>query len=308
MKHGKLYLNILHIFNDGYYASIILLLPFLANTLHLNLSEAGFLGALPGILAIFISLPSGTLSIRFGGLKILITAVLIYAASFLLLPWASSFFTTALIFTLAGCAFGLFHPIAFALVAKLSDKTNRGRIMGTFTALGDSGKVAISAGVTFLAAAIGWQNTSLLYGGAAFLFFSFLIFSHFKTNHLAMEHKKPEHVAWVKLLSNKRFILSCLTGLLDYMSSYPLFIFIPFLFLHKGISPALLGSFVGAYLIGNLAGKATLGALTDKHGYTKVFIFAEALTASFILLLTFSGGLVPIIGISIILGALTKGT
>lgn len=179
--------------------------------------------------------------------------------------------------------------------------------MGKFTALGDTGKVAISALVTFLAASYGWKNTSVLYGMAA-LFFIFALFFVIKSKNAHIKLEKPTHLPIKTLLKNTRFLLASLTGIIHYAYSYPLFIFLPFLLLHKNISPSILGTLVGAYLIGNLFGKTTLGKLTDKYGHAKVFIFAEACTVACILLLTFSQGILPVIIISIILGTLTKGT
>lgn len=308
MKHGILTLNTLHILNDGYYASLILLLPFLTHDFQLDLFQAGFLGSIPGLLAIVVALPASPLSIKFGGVKILLTAALAYAFSYLFLSATVSFMTVLPIFILAGAAFGSFHPVAFALVARLVDPKKRGQEIGKFTALGDTGKVAISALVTFLAALIGWRSTSLLYGLSAGILILCVSFFLFKSRSPHQKLEKPKHLPLSVLLKNKRFLLASSAGFLDFLSSYPLFIFLPFLLLSKGVSPSILGSLVGAYLIGNLFGKAALGRLTDIFGHAKIFIIAEFFTAVFILLLTFSNGIIPIIIISIILGTLTKGT
>lgn len=44
MKQKLLPLNILHIFNDGFFASFLLLSPFIAKSLHLSLTQVGLLG------------------------------------------------------------------------------------------------------------------------------------------------------------------------------------------------------------------------------------------------------------------------
>lgn len=297
----------MHILNDGYYASFLLLLPFISKTLNLNLTQVGFLGGLVGIMGIILSIPAGHYAAKLGGMKLLNITVLLYSAGFLLVSFANSFLMLIPLFLLAAAGFGMFHPIAFGLIAKLSEKSKRGTQVGTFSALGDTGKIGITAGLTFIIAAIGWRETSFLYGAVALLLLgTFLIIQKRRPAIHIVEKSKDLKIK--HLLQNRQFILASLAGCLDVFASASLFIFIPFLLLHKGISPAILGSLIGAYFVGNLLGKTVLGRLTDTHGYIKVFVLSEIFMAFFILLLAYTNGIVFIVIVSVILGALTKGT
>ncbi|MBP7832968.1 MAG: MFS transporter [Candidatus Levybacteria bacterium] len=307
MKSNLFFLNILHVFNDGYFSSSILILPFITKDLSLNLFQAGILGSLTGFMGILLALPAGSAAVKWGGMKVLLAALGIYATSFILLGATINFATVFLCFVIAALGFSVFHPIGFALVSKLSTKSTRGTQIGTFTAIGDIGKIGITTLLTIVIAFIGWRYTSLAYGLLAVVALIIFTFIHHKNPHIHVTEKSKD-LAFKTLLKNKRFVLASLAGTLDVFASFPLFIFLPFLLLEKGFGTAILGGLVGAYLVGNLLGKTILGRAIDKYGHIKVFVLAELLMALFILLLATSNNIILIVTYSIILGLLTKGT
>lgn len=163
MSENLFFLKLIHVFNDGYQASFLLLLPFIAKDLNISLAQIGSLGSFFYLFETILALPAGYLGEKINGKKILMIAMILYALSFFALTFAPSFSILILFFTLAGIGFALFHPIAFALVAKLTNKNNRGREMGDFMAVGELGRIGLSALLTFLAVKIGWRQTSFLY-------------------------------------------------------------------------------------------------------------------------------------------------
>ena len=163
-------LSVLHILNDGYQASFLLLLPFIAKDLNINLTQIGTLGTFLYGFEIIFALPAGYLNERLNGLKVLILSMALYGLSYLLLTFSPSFIFLILIFSLAGIGFAIFHPIAFALLAKWSHKDTLGRSMGDFMALGDLGRIGLSTVIAFMAVQIGWRSASFLYSLVIFLF------------------------------------------------------------------------------------------------------------------------------------------
>ena len=302
-------LNILHVLNDGFQASIVLLLPFISDNLYLNLTIVGILGSLITVLGIFLTIPAGYLATKIGGMKLLLGALIIYAAGFIITGLTPSLITVVIGFLLAGTGFALFHPVAFALVARLSSKESRGRTMGAFTAIGDVGRIGIAAGVTFFVVILGWEMTAIMYGAVAGILFVLLYIPHKKrTEHISETKKAHTNVPIKSLLTNKRYVLAVTATTFDNFASSTLFIFLPFLLLSKHLPVSLIGTLTSAYFIGNFMGKTVLGRLVDSMGNVKVFIAAETLMALCIILLTNAHSIIPIIVISIILGALTKGT
>lgn len=305
-----LFLKILHIFNDGYQASFLLLLPFIAKDLHISLTQIGSLGSFFFLFETLFALPAGYLGEKFDGVKIVIFSALLYGFSYFLLTFAVSFSNVVMLFVLAGVGFALFHPIAFALVARWSGKQNTGRNIGDFTAIGDVGRVFFSVIITFFIVNIGWRSTSLIYALMIGIIFMFSIFFLKKRGENKVKERKQilNKVTFMQLLKNGKFMLACLTALLDSTASSPLFIFLPFLLIKKGVDPVVLGSFTAAYFIGNFLGKSIIGRLTDKIGGVRTFIIAELLMAIFIVLLTNTSSFFLIIVFSVLLGSLTKGT
>lgn len=302
-------LYILHIFNDGYQAAFLILLPFIAKDLGINLTQVGTLGSIIYIMEMIFSLPAGYLAARFDGLKILTVLMFVFAAGFSGLFFTTSLVTLLLPFFLVGVAYGMFHPIGFSLVAKWVEAHTRGRQLGDFTAIGDIGRITLPAIITYLVVLMGWKSTSLAFGISAFVLFivAFVIYhNHKKTQERTEE--KHEHISMLKLLMNRKYMLAVFASTLDSIASSSLFIFLPFLLLQKGIAPSILGSFAAAYFVGNFLGKSAIGRLVDKFGNALVFISAEILMAVFIVFLTFTNSPIFIVMFSVIVGALTKGT
>lgn len=306
-------LNILHVLNDGFQASFILLLPFIAKELGLNLTKVGFLGSALIVVQIFLSIPAGYMAAKFNGFILLVIAMLLYTSGFIGVSIAPTYLWLLFLFLAAGVGFGIFHPIAFALVAKWSQKGARGSQMGNFTAIGDIGRLAFTVFITQLIVFIGWRNTAFTYGFLGLVVFLFYARKFLKRREQIQigEEESLRVVKPLRLLQiilNARFILATLTGTLDSFASSSLFVFIPFLFLMRGVDVSMLGIFSGSFLVGNIAGKYLLGRSSDRFGNAKIFIIAEILMALFILLLANSTSFVLIILFSLVLGALTKGT
>ncbi len=140
-------MSTLHILNDGYLASFVILLPFIAAGLGLSLTQVGILGSILNTAAVALALPAGYLAARFGGLRILLGALMLYGGALFALGASMNFLVVGLVFLVAGVGFGIFHPIAFALIARWSPKETRGRAVGNFTAIGDLGRIGIAAAV-----------------------------------------------------------------------------------------------------------------------------------------------------------------
>jgi predicted MFS family arabinose efflux permease len=302
----------LHFFNDGFFASIILLLPFIAKDLRLNLTQVGFLSSIFSLSGILLSLPVGHLSSRFGVIKILIFTLVFYSLGFLFTSLSHSYIFLIFAFVIMSIAFGSFHPVSFSIVASLTKKEQLGRTAGDFTAIGEFGRICLSGFVSYIAFSIGWQRTSFIY--VIISVFLILIFLFFYFNNMTIniedniKTKNRKQINFIEIIKNKKFLLALLINFFDNLASSALFIFLPFLLIKKGINPSVLGAFTSAFFLGNLIGKMGLGRLTDQFKNTKVFIIAELFMVIFILLLTYSSSIFFIILFSVILGSLTMGT
>lgn len=303
------YLTILHVFNDGFEGSLLLLLPFISHELHINLAQVGMLGTAEGMMEILFSLPSIYFAAKYGSIRILLMALGIYTTGFILTSISPTLLLLFITFIIAGIGFGLFHSIAFGLISEWSEKSNRGRQLANFTASGDLGKIALTTVLTLIIGFIGWRYTAFLYGAAALL--CLVIFLKFHSSSEKFHTTKNSETVSVPMrdfFTNVSFVFANLVNIFDTLASTSLYIFLPFLLIKRGIHPSILGAFTAMFFLGNFLGKTFLGRMVDKYGNTKIFIISEIFMAIFIFILANSLSPLIIFGAAIALGIFTKGT
>lgn len=309
MKNILPALNILHVLNDGLQASLLLLLPFIAKDFRISLTAVGFLGTALGLMGVMAAVPAGELARKVGGVKMLIFLTLFYGLGFVGVSIAPTVLVLWPFFLAAGIGFGVFHPIALAVMARAYGKEGQGRRLGNFMAVGEVGRVVIPFAISFLVAFIGLRLTASLYALLAVAVFLLFYFIHLPKTAPPQAPVNPITILRTRhLLRNRGFVYATLAGALDCFASASLFVFLPFLFLTKQISPVVLGPFTAAFFAGNFFGKVYLGRLTDRLGTTWVFIACEVAMAGFIGLLILATSPLAIVAVSVVLGALTRGT
>lgn len=307
-KKQILYLNTLHILNDGLKASLLLFLPFIANELLLDHTQVGFLGTSINSMDMVLAMPAGYIASRLGGLKTLIVALLLYATGYVFTALSPTNLFVSVSFLIAGFGFGMFHPVSFAQMSHTAEPSKRGRILGDFTALGDVGRMAITSVIPLFIGLIGWRYTALSI--AIIIYFIGMVLINLIKKDKPLHKEKVHHiqVSYRELFSSPSYILAILSFALDTFASSSLFVFLPFLFLYRNISVAALGLMTSTFFLGNMIGKLWLGRMTDKIGVKKVFIFSEIFMALCIVLLANTAWIPIIIVSSILLGMFTKGT
>lgn len=299
-------LSFLHILNDGWLASLPLLLPFIQKDLHIEFSQIGLLTSILSVAGVILAIPAASISKRFGGFRVLALAAAIYSCAFILTGLSSGFLFLALSFILASVGFGIFHPVSFALVARIGKPEKLGAQMGSFTAVGDIGRIGVAACVTLLVSWLDWRNAAFIFGCIPLALVFAMVVST-KGNAIWAASGNGSEKAH-GLHCNTRFIFAIASGCIDSLASSSLFVFIPFLYLYRGASTALLGSLSGAFFVGNMLGKVVSGKITDRLGSHKTFIFSEMLMAGLLIGLCAAKNVALIAAISIALGAVTKGT
>ncbi len=305
----------LHFLNDGVRTAFVSLLPFIAKDFHLSFTHVGFLGSSQGIVVSIFALPAGILASRIGGFKILLLSLLIYSIGAIGIGLAPNSIALMIIFYLAAAGFGMFHTIANSLVARSSYKTTLGRTMGNYGAISDLGRISLPAGALFLASLIGWRPaffTLATIGFSTYIFFQWLLPLRNISLHKQRKEGRESHKAWliqlVFLIRQKQLFLVTLAATVDNFAAHSIYIFLPFLLLARGFTPATLSIFMASYFIGSFGGKTLLGRAVDLFGKAKVFIVAEILMAASLILLTLSHNFFLLLGMSCLLGWFTRGT
>lgn len=301
------YLYSLHFLNDGFEGSYLLLLPFIAQDLHINLAQVGFIGALESGVEIFLALPAGYLAKKYGGFRTLIYAMCIYSLGFFAIGTTNSFIMLICIYLIAGAGYGVFNSIGQAIAAKSSHESKRGIQMGTYSSMGDLGKIGIASLLPFFIGYIGWKPSAFLYGSVGLAMF-FLFFRTIKNIHKEeIKQNKVADISLIALLKNKQLLLANITNLVDSTAGTALFIFLPFLFIQKQFGLSI-GILMGSHFIGRFLGKTILGNAMDTIGNAKTLIISEIGMAISIIFIARENNFLIVLIISFILGIFTRGT
>lgn len=300
------HVGFLHVLNDGWLASLPLLLPFIQGDLGIDFAQIGLLTSVLSMAGVALALPAASIARKAGGFRTLVAGAVLYSLAYIAVGLSGNFASLLLSFGLASVGFGLFHPIGFALVAHASGAEELGKRMGGFTAVGDIGRVGVAACVTLLVALVDWRRAALVYGCVPLV----LALGLFAASRRLSPRPDPAPGRGEArgLRRNRRFILAAASGFIDTLASSSLFVFIPFLYVHRGARAALLGSLSGAFFVGNMLGKVLSGRIADRLGSGKVFVLSELLMAGLLLALSGAKSVPAMIAISVLLGAVTKGT
>lgn len=308
------FLLLLHFFNDGIKTATIILLPFIAKELSINYTQVGILGSSFGFLALILAIPTGIIASKFGGFKFLLTALLVYSLGVIGISISHSLLFLLPVFYLTAIGFGVFHIVGFTLVARTSSKENIGKNMANFTATGDVGRLAISSLALLIIPLSGWRLTAVILsciGLFLYLTSKFTNIDKYK-DKLDKINLIENHNDWLKnfliILKTKKLFLVALTSFIDAFASNQLFIFLPFLFLSRGIDITHLSIFTGGYFVASFVGKTLLGRAVDKYGSKIVFVYSELLMAVTLIFFSISYNFILLFIFSFLLGIFTKGT
>lgn len=303
----------LHFLNDGVRTAFIILLPFVAKDLSLSLTQVGFLGSSQPLIAALLALPTGFLMGKFKGFQMILLLLCVYSLAALGVSLAPNVLILIFSYLVASLGFGMFHTVGFSLTAKSSNPTEVGRNMGTFTAVGDIGRVIIPTLAIFISSLIGWRTTMVAIGAVGiFLFVIFRLKIGSKDIHPDMQTNFQNYKDFFKdiavLFRQKHAFSIAITAIIDSLASSPIYVYLPFLLIKKGAVPLELSIVMGSFFVGSLVGKSLLGRCVDKFGTKAVFIVSEFSMAISILLIAYFNQFLLLLVFAAFLGAFTKGT
>lgn len=311
-------LQIFHVLVDGLYDSVPLLLSFMILAFGAQEKDAGVILSVAALLGTVAGLGTKGCSQRMGFLRTLAliagTSAVGYAANvFSQNIWFSGFF-----FVIAMMGYGVFHNAAFSYLTARTERPVLGKVLGDFTAIGDIGRIPITAFAGFVAAwsfggVPGWRWVCLLFGAVAGGVTVYLVWTWLRHGDAGSSSPQKENPARhflppLALLRDRHTASTVAANILDGFSSDQIFAFLPFLLFAKGMDPKIIGSFALAFTFGCFVGKTACGRLVGLFGPRKIFVVSKGLMAALLALLVLAQRLPVIIGTSILLGIVTKGT
>lgn len=315
MRNKFLELLILHFLNDGVRTTLLILLPFIAHDFSLSLTQVGFLGSAQPLMAAFLAIPAGYITGRFGGFRIIFALLALYSIGALGIAFSFNIYILFGMFFLAALGFGMFHTVGFVLTADTSAQSDIGRNMGNFTSIGEIGRVALPPLAVFATSLIGWRSTigaigivGLFVYVASRLYISSKKQDEHKINSIDTQNYKEFFKDAYFLFKNKKAAYITTSAIFDSLASSPVYVYLPFLLLSKGLNSAQLGFAMGTFFIGSLLGKSFLGRGVDRFGNVRVFIFSEICMTLVLLCITLNLQYAYTLFIVVLLGIFSKGT
>ena len=290
-------LQIFHVIVDGLYDSVPILLSFMIVAFGAQEKDAGVILSVAALLGTLAGLGTKGCSQRFGFLRTLCLITGAYGVGYAANTFSQNIWFSGFFFVIAMMGYGVFHNAAFSYLTVRTERSMLGKVLGDFTAIGDIGRIPITAFAGFLAAwsvagIPGWRFVCALFGAVACCITLYLLWTWLPLSLLRDRHTASTVVA----------------NILDGFSGDQIFAFLPFLLFAKGMDPKVIGSFALAFTVGCFAGKMACGRLVGIFGSRKVFITSKLLMSALLAVLVTAQGLPVIIVTSILLGIVTKGT
>ena len=285
--HSNKYLwwcSTLHIVNDGYIASLSVLLPFIAKDLNLTYTESGLLKtAIHGAISV-AQIPAGFLAERFGDIMMLGLGTLWFSFSYMMLFLAFSYSLALILILSAGVGGGVYHPVGTALVSNAYPDERSGFAISTLNVFGDVGKAIFPFLAGVLVIRFGWRincavlgvvgvGTSIVY----LLFFRKEIRLRRLSPEISGDQLDETSGRW-GIAQPRQFTLYSVLGILDSGIRSAIMAFLGFLLIERiGIQESAVGGMVSLVFLGGALGKLLCGLPIQKVGVKKIILATEIL-------------------------------
>ncbi len=285
---------ITHIIQDGFSASLSVLILVVAQIFGLSYAQVGLLKGLRALTQAILEFFSGWIAEKSGDVWLLVVRLCCLAIGFLSLSIATNIVMIAFSFLVIGAGTALHHAPSSSLIVSHNETHQRSGALGIYNAAGDVGKLVFT-GTFSLGIGVGfaWNQISFLYGVVAFAAAAAVTIL---ARSLVQTKKPPEQdtpggnpaIEGWGILNWQAF--GALLGVtsIDTAIQTITIIFVPFLMLAKGV-PLSLATFAAVILLaGGVLGKAGCGFLAQRIGTLRAFVVVQILTAAGLAVVTFA--------------------
>lgn len=263
-------LALTHFTSDFYNNFLPPLLPFLVNTMHISLTTGGLLAMVYAITSCLLQPFFGYWVDRQGSTWPLIATIPASAFFICLSGEAPSPLFLFLLVAIAGMVSSVFHPLASALVARVTDPSHRAFSMSLFISGGNIGFAVAPALLTGYLANWGLERLWFLFFPALALAIICLV----SRLHLVplRDHQQftfEENTTAPSWYRSKPLLLLNISMTLRCWTQVAFLTFLPLLLPLWGASAALGGTFLTVYLLGGALGSFCGGWASDRWGHAR---------------------------------------
>src|SRR6202048_2084932 len=156
-----------HALHDGFTDLLNVLYPLLQAQFGLSYAAIGALKTVYSGAMASGQIPSGLLSVRLGGVRVLAAGTVLIAVGYGLAGLTGSLYGVIAGLLLAGLGGSTQHPIGSSLVSAAFSGLRSRTALGTYNFTGDVGKVLLPAVFAVIAASLGWQQALIVIAALA---------------------------------------------------------------------------------------------------------------------------------------------
>ena len=297
-----------HTLHDGLSDVTYVLLPLLAQTFGLSLSQVGLIRSAHRTAMAAFQIPAGLFAERFGERNLLAFGTLVAALAFVALGYASGFWMILVALFFAGFGSAVQHPLSSTIISHAYPDEGRRAALGTYNFFGDVGKFAFGGAVSLcLLAGIAWQAPVIGFGvigvATAVAIFMYVTNSRPVSSTHVDAAPGPRVHGW-GIRNPQGFTALCLIEILDSSTRTGLLTFIAFLLIDKGIPEGWAALAVPLILTGGMAGKLACGFIAERLGIIRTIVITEVATGLGILATLVLPGigamiLLPLLGVAL---------
>jgi len=272
--------------HDGFSDVTYVLLPLLAQTFGLSLSQVGLIRSAHRVAMASFQLPAGLLAERCGARNLLAIGTFIAGIAFIALGYAPGFLAILVTLFFAGVGSAVQHPLSSTLISHAYPAEGRRTALGTYNFSGDVGKFAFGGIVSLcVLAGIAWQAPVVVFGfaGIAAGVMVLLTTSDVRTRAQRPDADRPGARGW-GIRHKPAFAALCALDAVDSFTRTGFLTFVAFLLIARGLPEGWAALAVPFILVGGMAGKYACGVLAERLGVLRTIVVTEIATGAGILL------------------------
>ncbi len=264
---------------DYYNSSLAVLLPFIMVKLDMSLTMCGMLVMVLAFMASSLQPFVGYVTDRHDSTRWMLLAIPMAGISICmagLVPAKSLLF---LLCILLGLAVAYVHPVGSALLGKVSEGNNMGRIMSVYVVGGNLGAAIAPVSVMFVLDRWGLEALPLMALPAVALGIIFYFSKLYKISSAGVAKTERENSPSIlKIFSNPSVAKLNLAMGLRCCTHVSVSTFLPMLLLSHGASNIVSGSMLTVFLMGSAIGGFIGGELGDRFGHKRLMTVSLVMT------------------------------
>jgi MFS family permease len=273
-----------HALHDGFTDLLNVLYPLLQAQFGLTYAAIGALKTVySGAMAVG-QIPSGKLSMRLGGVRVLAVGTALVAVGYGLAGLTGSLHGVIVGLLLAGLGGSTQHPIGSSMVSAAFPGLRSRTALGTYNFSGDVGKVVLPAVFAMVAAALAWRQALMVIAALAVMGAGIILLSLRPVSMHATGEKENAGTMAGQDRPGAYWLLFAI-HIADNLVRTGFMIFLPFLLRDKGADLPTIGLGLSLTFAGGAAGKLLMGWLGETLGVVVSVILTEVATTVLILAL-----------------------